>query len=53
MDAPAKRRFSRWTWYLFKLPATYLLIVVGFMFEFLLTLPFRIICALQRSHDRH
>jgi hypothetical protein len=39
--------YDRITFYLVKLPFILLLIIFGFIFEFLITLPFLVLCSLD------
>ncbi len=39
--------------YFLKLPGMYLLIILGFIFDFLIQLPFRAMLAAERPPDKH
>ncbi len=48
MDTDFTSRFQYIRWILIRLPATVILILVGFIFDFVTTLPFMVCCALDR-----
>ena len=44
--------YKKFTFYVLKLPLIYILIISGFIFEFIIGLPFLVLCAIDNIFDK-